>query len=117
MSEVLDKESFKKMFPTLARELQTEENRVQVNSVRTSREDGEKVAATQSFDDYTPDVIDFIRRCDTEKQAEEIICYMEKRGEIDKGYAKKLRKQLRAKGVRSFGSKKEHDYYLKRCTQ
>jgi hypothetical protein len=60
-----------------------------------------------------PDVIDFIRRCDTEEQAEEIIGYMEKRGEIEKQYARKLREQLKDKGVRSFGPKKEEDYYLK----
>jgi hypothetical protein len=60
-----------------------------------------------------PDVIDFIRRCDTEEQAEEIIAYMEKRGEIEKQYAERLRKQLKDKGVRSFGLKKEENYYLK----
>jgi hypothetical protein len=112
-----DKESFKKMFPNLAKELQTDDNKVQVNSVRTSQEDGEKAATSQSFDDYMPDVIDFIRRCDTKEQAEEIICYMEKRGEIDEKYAQKLREQLKEKGVRSFGTKKEHDYYLKHGRQ
>ena len=111
----LDKESFKKMFPNLAKELQTNEDKVQVNSVRTSQEDGEKAATPQSFDDYMPDVIDFIRRCDTKEQAEEIIGYMEKRGEIDKKYAQKLRKQLEEKGVRSFGTRKERDHYLEHC--
>lgn len=101
------------MFPNLAKELQTNENKVQVNSVRTNQEDGEKAATSRSFDDYMPDVIDFIRRCDTKEQAEEIICYLERRGEMDKEYAQKLRKQLKEKGVRSFGTKKEQDYYLK----
>ena len=109
----LDRESLKKMFPNLARELQADESTVRVNSVRTNQEAGEKAAASQSFDDYMPDVIDFIRRCDTEEQVEEVICYLEKRGEIHKEYAQKLRKQLKEKGVRSFGTKKEQDYYLK----
>jgi hypothetical protein len=109
----LDRESLKKMFPNLVKDLQADENKVRVNSVRTNQEDGEKAATSQSFDDYMPDVIDFIRRCDTKKQAEEIICYLEKRGEIDKEYAQKLREQLKEKGVRSFGTKKEQDYYLK----
>jgi hypothetical protein len=39
---------------------------------------------------------------------------MEKRGEINCEYAQKLRKQLNEKGIRSFGSKKEDEYYLKR---
>jgi len=101
------------MFPNLARELQDDENRVRMNSVRTDREEGERVAVSQSFDDYMPDVVDFIRRCDREEQAEEIICYLEKKGDIGKEYAQKLRGQLKEKGVRSFGAKKEHDYYLK----
>jgi hypothetical protein len=109
----LDREFLKKMFPNMAKDLQADENKVRVNSVRTNQEDGEKAATSQSFDDYMPDVIDFIRRCDTKKQAEEIICYLEKRGEIDKEYAQKLREQLKEKGVRSFGTKKEQDYYLK----
>jgi len=109
----LDRESLKKMFPNLVKDLQADENKVRVNSVRTNQEDGEKAATSQSFDDYMPDVIDFIRRCDTKEQAEEIICYLEKRGEIDKEYAQKLREQLKEKSVRSFGTKKEQDYYLK----
>jgi hypothetical protein len=58
-----------------------------------------------------PDVVDFIRRCDNEKQALEIVDFMLNRGEISDEYAGRLRKQLRSKGVRSFGSKKEDDYY------
>ena len=108
-----DRESFKKMFPNLTKELQTDENKAQVNSVRTNPKDGEKAATSQSFEDYMPDMTDFIRRCDTREQVEEIICYSERRGEIDEEYAQKLRKQLKEKGVRSFGTKKEQDYYLK----
>ncbi|MBS7615907.1 DUF2095 family protein [Candidatus Bathyarchaeota archaeon] len=100
------------MFPNLARELESGENKVCMNSVRTDAKAGEKIASKQ-FTHYDPDVIDFIRRCDTEEQAEEIINYMEKRGEITKDYANKLRKQLKDKGVRSFGPKKEENYYLK----
>ena len=108
----LDKETLKKMFPNLAKELQSDENKVPVNSVRTDSETAEKAAVSQKYVHYMPDVIDYIRRCDTRKQAEEIVAYMEKRGEIKKQYAATLRRQLREKGVRSFGSKKEEGYYL-----
>lgn len=108
----LDKEALKKMFPNLARELGESENRIGINSVRTDTSTGEE-AVSRDFAHYDPDAIDFIRRCETEKQAEEIIDYMEKKGEIEKQYTTGLRKQLREKGVRSFGSKKETDYYLK----
>jgi hypothetical protein len=40
---------------------------------------------------------------------------MERRGEISKEYAARLRKQLKEKGIRSFGPKKEENYYLKRA--
>jgi hypothetical protein len=108
----LDKEALKKMFPNLAKELVIEENKIPINSIRTDIPTGEK-ATSRNFVHYMPDVIDFIRRCDTNEQAEEIIAYMERRGEIGKQYAAKLRSQLKDKGVRSFGSKKEEDYYLK----
>jgi len=109
----LDKEAFKRMFPNIAKEMSSDENKVPVNSVRTDNETGEKHVAQAKFVDYSPDVIDFIRRCETDKQAEEIITYMERRCEIGVQYAKKLRRQLKEKGVRSFGPKKEHDFYLK----
>jgi hypothetical protein len=33
---------------------------------------------------FYPSAVDFIRRCDTEAQAEEIIAYLQKKGEITK---------------------------------
>ena len=54
-----------------------------------------------------------MRRCDNSEQAEEIIHYLEERKEITSEYAKKLRNQLKKRGVRSFGTKKENDYYLR----
>jgi hypothetical protein len=108
----LDRERVKRLFPNLAKELERSENRVPVNSIRTDFPTGEKAVA-ENFCHYIPDIVDFIRRCDTEQQAIEIIGYMEKRGEVDKEYACRLRQQLKEKGVRSFGSKKETDYYLK----
>ena len=112
MSVELNQKTLKKMFPNLANELQSENNRVPVNSVRTDSQSGEKAANSDKFVHYEPDVIDFVRRCDTEKQAEEIIAYMEKRGEINREYAQRLKTQLKQRGVRSFGSKKEEGYYL-----
>lgn len=100
------------MFPHLAKELEGREQRVAIDSVRSDVQTGEK-ASSDKFATYMPDVIDFLRRCDNEKQAEEIINYLEKRGEISFDYAQRLRKQLDEKGVRSFGTKKEEGYYLK----
>jgi hypothetical protein len=110
----MDREQFRKMFPNLAREIEGEKSKVTISSVRMDPEEGEK-AASKRFDGYNPDVIDFLRRCDDEQQAEEIIAYMERRGEISQQYAAILRKQLKDKGVRSFGPKKEDAYYLRQA--
>ncbi len=108
----IDKKQFKKMFPHLAEEIEVEKHGMTITSTRSDIQTEEK-ASSSKFAGYIPDVIDFIRRCDNEKQAGEIISYMEKRGEISSRYAKILRKQLGQKGVRSFGQKKEEGYYLK----
>jgi hypothetical protein len=108
----IDKKRFRKMFPHLAGELEGGEHKIAITSVRSDTQTGEK-ASSKKFAGYMPDVIDFIRRCDNEEQAEEIISYMERRREISREYAERLRKQLKEMGVRSFGSKKEEGYYLK----
>jgi len=111
----IDKEQFKKMFPNLAREIINEEDqKVTITAVRSDIETGEK-ASSGKFRGYNPDVIDFLRRCDTDEQAIEIIDYLEKRKEISEKYASHLRRQLEEKGIRSFGSKKEDGYYLKQA--
>ena len=107
-----DKKSFKKMFPNLSEELEGGASKVSMDAVRTDSDEVEK-PLPDKFSNYDPTVVDFIRRCDTEEQAEEIITYMEKRGEVSKEYAKALRQQLKREGVRSFGSKKEENYYFK----
>lgn len=108
----MDKKSFKEMFPNLHRELEGGENKVGINSVRTDSETAEK-AFCDKLRNFNPNVVDFIRRCDTEEQAETIIAFMEKRCEITPKRATQLRAQLKKKGVRSFGPKKEDAYYFK----
>jgi hypothetical protein len=106
------RKSFKKMFPNLAKELTDGENAVSIDSVRADAEEAEK-SQTDRFHNYVPTVLDFIRRCNTEREAEEIVAYLEKRREITKEQARELREQLKQKGVRSFGPKKEDDYYFR----
>jgi hypothetical protein len=108
----IEKKRFRKMFPNLAQELDNGNCGTKINSCCSDTPNGEQVVS-KKFVNYSPDVIDFLRRCDKAEQAEEIIDYMEKMKEISCEYATKLREQLNKKGVRSFGSKKEDDYYLK----
>ncbi len=126
----IDKKSLKKMFPHLYEELENGDSKISINGVRKNAEDAEQASAdadcqdcannldscTESIDKlrhFNPSAVDFIRRCDTVAQAEEIIAYLEKKGEITKEYALELRCQLKRDGVRSFGSKKEENHYFK----
>lgn len=93
-------EEFKRKYPNLFREIRGSKT-VRVAAVRTDAREAERVQAG-----YGPSVIDFIRRCETDEQAIEIIGFMESRGEIDPDYAGRLRTQLARRGLRSFGSKK-----------
>lgn len=110
----VSRDKLKKVFPHLTEELNASDHKVKIDSIRSDPKTAEKMALAQrNLTNYNPDVIDFIRRCDSREQAKEIISYMENRGEIHRGYAQKLRRQLRSKGVRSFGPKKEGGHYFK----
>lgn len=110
----ISKDKFKKTFPHLAREMDAKQRGVAINSIRSDTRTAEKTVTNQkNLSNYDPDIIDFLRRCDNTQQAEEIINYMESRGEITNDHAKKLRLQLKKKGLRSFGPKKEEGYYFK----
>jgi hypothetical protein len=109
----IEKKRFEKLFPNLAQMLKDEEMKIGVTSVGSNHEKEEK-APSRKFVGYTPNVVDFIRRCETECQAKKIIEYLEKKGEISGEYADRLRLQIKKKGIRSLGPKKEGDFYLKR---
>jgi hypothetical protein len=100
--------------PHLAAEMGQSEPEVKIEGVRWEETDRTRQVSkpgTPRFSGYSPDVVDFLRRCDTDEEAMEIITYLEGRGELNSVHAKELRKQLKSKGVRSFGSKKIWGYY------
>ena len=119
----MDKKSLKKIFPHLYKELETGDCKVPIDAVRknpqeaekdeTEEEEFEPTVLPDKLRHFNPSAVDFIRRCDTEAQAEEIIAYLQKKGEITKEYAEELRGQLKREGVRSFGPKKEENYYFR----
>jgi len=125
----IDKKSIKKIFPHLYQELENGEVKVPINAVRKNPEEAEETAVGEECEcteeeficpetpdklrHFNPSAVDFIRRCDTEVQAEEIIAYLQKKGEITKEDAEKMRCQLKRDGVRSFGPKKEEYHYFK----
>lgn len=101
-------DELRKKFPNLLKELEGEG--LPIKGVRV---DNIESAEDPSSKDFYPSIIDFLRRCNNEDDAIEIIAFMESRQEIDEEYAKKLRAQLLKGGIRSFGSKKEPGYYEK----
>lgn len=102
----------KKKYPSIYKELQLETSKVRINSYRSDTNTGEAAAESgHNLTGYLPDVIDYVRRCDNEKQAKEIIQFLKKRGEISSQYADRLMEQLLKHGVRSFGSKKHPGWY------
>jgi len=100
--------------PHLAAEMGQSETEVKIDGVRweeTHRTRQTIKPGAPRFSGYSPDVVDFLRRCNTDDEAMEIISFLEKQGELEPVHAKELRKQLQSEGVRSFGSKKTWGYY------
>lgn len=90
-----DKEWFKRVFPNLAREVL------------------EGGGITDPLRGFTPGPVDFIRRARSAREAEEVIDYLERVGEIGRDEAESLRRKLREGGLESFGSRKGPGYYFR----
>ena len=114
-------------YPSLKKELEKKEKMLHLKYVdevraRQIEEDIEKdqqltegsrtTTDPNKFIGYDPDVVDFIRRCDTVDQALEIIDYLENIGDLNSKEGDKIRKQLETDGLRSFGPKKEKGFYF-----
>ena len=95
------KDEFRKKFPNLVQEIGST-GTVRIDAVRTSVKEAEKAA--HSIQGYEPTVVDFIRRCESREQAIEVIDFLKNRGEIEPGYAKRLRGQLVRWGAAQFRS-------------
>lgn len=105
-------DEFQKAFPSLAKEIQDNSTqKYKIDGVRIMTEEPE-VTPQGEKKTFLPDIVDYIRRCDTVNQAIEIVDFLVKQKEISATDAKAIKSQLRTEGLRSFGSKKEKDYYL-----
>jgi hypothetical protein len=107
----IDEKTFKKLFPNLYKEIAEKKMSLPIDAARTSIEEGEAEAKKSREAPSMPTVIDYLRRCENDEEALEVIEYLERRGEITSEEALRLKKQVREFGVRSFGSKKEWGYY------
>ena len=105
-----DDDDFRRDFPALSKELEEGNTKsFKIDGVRTMSEEPDSNVERMTF---TPDVVDYIRRCDTVAQAEEIVDFLAKQGELTPSQVKAIKSQLKSEGIRSFGAKKEKDHYL-----
>jgi len=111
--EYLDPEKrFEDLFPHLAKEMNFEGSLVKMKGIRW---DVNQYTDSDDFNELkNPDVVAFIRRCSYKEEAIEIIEFMLRRGEINEGYAEKLKDQIEEYGLESFGSRKTPGYYEKK---
>lgn len=110
----MEKKDFKKLFPHIAEEVESGASKVdlaKLNESSRSTEPGYK--EDRKYAGFQPGAIDFIRRCHKPKEAEEIINYLEKKGDVNGEEAEALRRQLKAEGLKSFGTHKGHGFYEK----
>jgi hypothetical protein len=110
----MEKKDFKRLFPHITDEIESGTSKVdfdKINEPLPSTEPSYK--EDRKYTGYQPGAIDFIRRCKKPKEAEEIIGFLEKKGEIKQDEADALRKQLRNEGLRSFGPHKGPGFYEK----
>ena len=103
------REELRRRFSNTMVEIDEQRSVIRIGAVRTEKEAAEK--ATHSVHGYEPTAVDFIRLCDTDEQALEILNFLEVKGDINSSYAKRLREQLVRQGLRSFGKKKSPGCY------
>ncbi|MDH5815778.1 MAG: DUF2095 family protein [Candidatus Nezhaarchaeota archaeon] len=101
----MDIEELRRKYPHLAKELEEKVMCIEVRGSRSSDED---------FQVGMPDAVDYIRRCRSVQEAEEVISFLERTNQISKHRAEELREQLYSQGLESFGPRKEFGYYMKR---
>jgi hypothetical protein len=119
----MTRDSFRKKYPNLSREMD-ESEAVEIEGEEEEEPEEEGAAEGEKKDrvamdshGYDPTVFDFLARCNTDKQALEIIDYLERRGELTKEQALSLRQTLHQKGVRSFGEKRGAGHYDKKFSK
>lgn len=95
-----------KQFSTLTKELKT--GGVSLDSVVEVNE--RTTVEPPHFRDYTPTIMDFLERANTEEECEEVIAYSLKQQEITEEEAEQLRLKLMKGGPRAFGTRKPGFY-------
>jgi hypothetical protein len=110
----MEKKDFRRLYPHIAEEIETGASKVDLEAAtEPSPSTAPGYAEDRKYTGFTPGAVDFIRRCRKPKEAEEIIKFLEKKGDINKAEADALWKQLKQDGLKSFGPHKGPGFYEK----
>ncbi|MFX1252661.1 MAG: DUF2095 family protein [Promethearchaeota archaeon] len=109
-------EEFRRRFPAIYKEIFSHYEEDTSEEGQWPQSQIELIEKTESkvdpFTNYSPNVIDFIRRASTPTEALEVIEFLEERNELTSEETRALKEQLESKGLESFGSKKRiGDYF------
>jgi hypothetical protein len=97
----MPEDELKKRFPHIAKEME-----------ESPPEETASIKVKADPSGYEPNVLDFLARCDNNKQAMEIVDYLERRGELSKTDASALRLRINRYGVRSVAKKRMPGHYF-----
>jgi hypothetical protein len=102
-----DEREFRRKFPHLYEELEDSTPEGKDDSESSEVQDAEP----DTSDKYSAEAVSYIRRAHSNEEAIEVVDYLRKRGELPAHEASTIIKQIRERGVRSFGSLKTWGHY------
>lgn len=121
VKQEITSDDLKEKFPNLHSEMITNNMKIKIDDVEESfsrsDETDQTLDSTDLFRNFEPSTIDFIRRAQSNKEAEEIILFAQKQGNISPEEADELLEQLSKEGVRSFGPIKTSGHYFRKAVE
>ncbi len=119
-----DKEEFNKEFPHLIKEISTRKKSIKINSVdknveQRNEEKNRELNNLYPNELYNPGMIDFLRRCTKNEEANEILDYLMERKEITQQDYSKYKNIISQEGglkqlIDEYGGLKRPGYYMKK---
>ncbi|MHA1946250.1 MAG: DUF2095 family protein [Candidatus Hodarchaeales archaeon] len=121
VKQEITSDDLKEKFPNLHAEMTNDNMKIKIDDVEEgfsrSDETDQTLDSTDLFRNFEPSTIDFIRRAQSDKEAEEIIRFSQKQGNISTEEADELLDQLSKEGVRSFGPIKTPGHYFRKAVE
>jgi hypothetical protein len=122
VKQEITSDDLKKKFPNIHAEMTQDNMKIKIDDVRgdfsSSSDEADQISdSADPYRNYEPSTIDFIRRAQTDKEAEEIILFAQKQGNISSEESGKLLDQLNKEGVRSFGPIKTPGHYFRKAVE